>query len=173
MSESGELRFCAYCHGDKHWIFSGSKLKDGSKIYVDLSGGRWAGRRCPDCERLRVQAAIRCDSFGRTLVIEQLQQAGYEVLGKTLPLKVRKDGEILTVEVRHAHADGGNLLLDSVRDGSSSSNSEGREADVYALLFTSVRICTAEQMQRIVPNASVYQRKGAASKLRPSERATN
>ena len=56
-------RLCIYCNSTKQWIWSGKTLKDGSKIYTDSSGSRWAGRRCADCEKQRVQAAIKCDAF--------------------------------------------------------------------------------------------------------------
>ena len=151
-------RNCAYCQSEKVWQWSGKKLKDGSKIYVDGSGSRWSGRRCPDCERERVHAAVRCDSFERDVIIRQFEAGGYVVKSKTLPLKVEKDGETYTVGIKRAYTDGSKIVLETpVDDG----------PDIYALVFESVRICTADQLDRLTPNLGVYKdtpRKSRTSK---------
>src|SRR5688572_14748164 len=91
--EHGSIRACGYCKQDKAWINSGKKLKDGSKVYVDENGLRWSGRRCPECERSRVYAAVRCDSFERDIIIRQFEENGFSIESRTLPLKVKKDGQ--------------------------------------------------------------------------------
>lgn len=140
-------RVCSYCQSDKIWQWSGKKLKDGSKIYVDGSHSRWSGRRCPDCERERVHAAVRCDSFERDVIVRQFEANGFQIKSKTLPLSVEKDGKTYTVGIKRAFTDGNQIVLETpVDDG----------PDIYALVFESVRICTAEQMDRLTPNLGVY-----------------
>jgi hypothetical protein len=145
---SGVARSCAYCKEDKPWLFSGKKLKDGSKIYVDEKGQRWAGRRCPECERSRVYAAVRCDGFDRDIILRQFTDAGYTITSRTLPLKVTKDGETFTVVIKRAYAEGGKVVLETpVEPGH----------DLVALVFESVRICTTQQLERMTPNLGVHQ----------------
>ena len=48
------VKKCVYCGTEQTRIATDQKLKDGSIIYVDCRGKRWAGRRCPNCERKRV-----------------------------------------------------------------------------------------------------------------------
>lgn len=147
MTSQVPNRHCIYCNQDKPWIFSGKKLKDGSKIYTNEFALRWSGRRCPDCERSRVQSAVRCDLFEKELVIKELKQAGYKVHNRSLPIKVEKDGQILTVGLRHAYTEDGKITIDK---GSSS------QADMYAMVFSSVRFCSAEQMDRLGPQLQLF-----------------
>ena len=105
--EQGNIRTCAYCRQDKAWIWGGKKLKDGSKVYTDENGLRWSGRRCPECERSRVYAAVRCDSFERDIIVRQFEDAGYEIVSKTLPLQVAKDGRTYTVGIKRAFTSDG------------------------------------------------------------------
>jgi hypothetical protein len=145
--EQGTVRTCAYCQKDKAWIWSGKRLKDGSKIYVDGESARWSGRRCPECERTRVYAAVRCDSFEKDIIVRQFQEHGFQVTSKTLPLKVEKDGRSYSVGIKRAFTQGGRIVVETpVEDGS----------DLVALVFESVRICSAEQLQRLGTNLGVY-----------------
>ena len=75
MAAEIPTRLCVYCESDKPWIFSGKRLKDGSKVYTNEYAVRWAGRRCPDCERQRVQAAVKCDSFERDRIIKSFEDS--------------------------------------------------------------------------------------------------
>lgn len=146
--EQGSVRTCTYCKQDKAWIWSGKKLKDGSKVYVDAGGLRWSGRRCPECERSRVYAAVRCDSFERDIIIKQFEENGFEIQSRTLPLKVAKDGQTFTVGIKRAFTEGGKIVLETpVEPGH----------DIVALVFESVRICTTNQLERLAPNLGFYQ----------------
>ncbi len=146
--EQGQTRACTYCKQDKAWTFSGKKLKDGSKIYTDDDGQRWSGRRCPECERSRVYAAVRCDSFERDIIIRQFEESGYEIESKTLPLKVKdKEGKVYTVGIKRAYTNEGKIVLETPVDAGS---------DIVALVFESVRICTANQLERLSPNLGFY-----------------
>lgn len=140
--EEDSKRQCSYCRSEKAWIWTGQKLKDGSKIYVDDDGHRWAGRRCPVCERSRVQAAVRCDSFEKDIILKQFVDKGYEIKSTTLPLQVAKDGKTLRVGIKRAFTENGKLILESPADDS---------ADIIALVFESVRICTADQLEKLSP----------------------
>ena len=145
--ESTAVRTCTYCQKESPWIWNGAKLKDGSKVYVDDQGQRWAGRRCPACEKSRVQAAVRCDSFERDIILRQLVDAGYTIESRTLPIKVQKDGRSFTVGIKRAFVDGTKIVLETpVEPGH----------DLVALVFETVRICTAEHMSRITPNVEIY-----------------
>jgi hypothetical protein len=146
--EHGNLRTCAYCRKDKAWIWTGRKLKDGSKVYADENGLRWSGRRCPECERTRVYAAVRCDSFERDIIIRQFEDSGFQILSKTLPLKVAKDGRSFTVGIKRAFTADGKIVLETpVEPGH----------DIVALVFESVRICTVNQLEKLSPNLGFYQ----------------
>ncbi|MFK7824858.1 MAG: hypothetical protein AB8G05_11920 [Oligoflexales bacterium] len=157
MDNSIPSRLCIYCKIEKPWIFSGKKLKDGSKIYTNEFAVRWAGRRCPDCERTRVHAAVRCGGFERDLIIKQLEQSGFVIQSKTLPIKAEKNGKVYSVGIRHAHAESSGLTLNKAPK---------EQADLYALVFSSVRICTADQLANLEPSAKVYK---PSRKPQPSE----
>lgn len=144
--ETGNARTCTYCGKDRSWIFSGKKLKDGSKIYVDEHDARWSGRRCPECERSRVYEAVRCDSFERDIIIKQLNDSGFAVSAKTLPLKATKDGRIYTVGVKRAFTQGGKIVLETPVEPNQ---------ELVALVFESVRVLTAEQLSRLGQNLAV------------------
>ena len=141
-------RLCTYCQVEKPWVFSGKKLRDGSKIYTNEFALRWAGRRCPDCERMRVKAAVKCDSFERDIIIKQLKQAGYKVNSKVLPIEAEKNGQVYSVGIRHAHAHDGNIILNKA--------SSSDKADIYALVFSSVRICSSEQLENLEGKVDIY-----------------
>lgn len=146
--EQGHTRLCSYCKQDKAWIFSGKKLKDGSKIYTDEDGQRWSGRRCPECERSRVYAAVRCDSFERDIIIRQFEESGFAIESKTLPLKVKdKEGKVYTVGIKRAYTNEGKIVLETPVEAG---------ADIVALVFESVRICTTNQLERLQPNLGFY-----------------
>ena len=146
--EQGSIRSCGYCKQDKAWINSGKKLKDGSKVFVDENGLRWSGRRCPTCERSRVYAAVRCDSFERDIIIRQFEENGFAIESRTLPLKVSKDGQTFSVGIKRAFTDAGRIVLETpVEPGH----------DMVALVFESVRICTTNQLERLAPNLGFYQ----------------
>lgn len=140
-------RVCTYCNTEKSWKWNGKKLKDGSKIYLDDNNKRWAGRRCPDCERSRVHQAVRCDSFEKEAIILQLEASGFNIISKSLPLKVEKDGETMTVGIKRAFTSNGQVVVESKIEGN---------ADLYALVFESVRICSSEQMKQLAPKLDVY-----------------
>lgn len=144
--ERGNVRSCAYCAQDKAWINTGKKLKDGSKIYVDENEARWSGRRCPDCERSRVYAAVRCDGFERDLIVRQLEESGFEIQSRTLPLKATKDGKTYTVGVKRACTTDGKILLEQPLEPGT---------ELVALLFESVRIFTPDQIERMQPSLDV------------------
>lgn len=138
--ESGSMRVCAYCQAEKPWIWTGKRLRDGSKIYADDAGTRWAGRRCPACERSRVYAAVRCDGFERDIITKQLASAGFVVTSRTLPLKATKDGKEYTIGVKRACTEGGKIVLETPLD---------QGCDLVALVFESVRLATTEQLAKM------------------------
>ena len=140
-------RFCEYCKAEKPWIWNGKKLKDGSRIYVNTDNARWAGRRCPDCEKSRVQAAVRCDSFERDLVIKQLSERGFEIVSRSLPIKVSKDGSVYSVDIKRAFTENGKVVVEAPAD---------KSRDIVVLLFESIRICSPDQIQAGVPGVSIY-----------------
>ncbi len=142
MSES--QRLCCYCHQYKPWISANKRLKDGSRLFVDEKNARWSGKRCPDCERKRVRAALKCTGFERELIFNELTKQGFEVLTHTFPIKVRREGPILNVGVRYASAKNGQIVLED--------ESLAQDCDLYILLFSSARLITKEQIERIHPS---------------------
>ena len=135
------MRNCVYCQTEKVCVDSGRKLKDGSRVYVNSQGIRWAGRRCPECERKRVKAALKQDSFERQLVLDHLKEAGYEVLSSTYPLRVRSaDQQEQTVGIQYASiTDRGVALGERLFP----------EAEMFALVVQSIRLCHGAQLQRM------------------------
>ncbi len=138
MSEN--QRLCCYCNQYKTWLWFGKCLKDGSKIYVDQHESRWAGRRCPDCERKRIRAALKCSSLEKELVFSELKKQGYEVLSSSFPVKISKDGHTLTAGLRYATARDGQILLD---------DASPLDADLCVLLFQSARVLTKEALKKV------------------------
>lgn len=136
-------RICSYCSQSLPWIFSGKKLKDGSKIYVDHAGARWAGKRCPNCERSRVQAAIKFDPFERHNISSSLNKEGYTLLNGSNPYKViDKEGRKLTVNICRAFNDeNGNITVDGPVPESAS--------EVNLIVFQTVKLCNAETFDKI------------------------
>ena len=131
---------CFYCRKVKKKLRTDQKLKDGSKVYVDLQGRKWSGRRCPDCERARVKAAVRCDRFEREHIFYQLEKAGYRILTRTLPFRVEKDGKDYRVGIRRAIAHEGKILVDEGLE---------KDADIFVLLFESIRLLNKEQIDSL------------------------
>lgn len=139
MSE--QVRLCCYCHQYKPWLYTDKRLRDGSKLYVDDRNARWAGKRCPDCERKRVRAALKCTQFERELIFKELHNQGYEILSSTFPLKVRKDAKELTVGIRYASTQNGQIVLED--DGLQNTS------DLCMVLFASTRILSKEQVDKL------------------------
>lgn len=134
-------RMCSYCHQYKPWTWDGSKLRDGSKIFVDEKNHRWSGKRCPECERKRVRVALKCTTFERKLIFDELKKQGFEVRSESFPLKVTKDGNEFTVAIRYAATQGGQIVIED--DG------QQLQTDMYALLFYSVRVVTQTSLKRL------------------------
>lgn len=141
------IRICVYCKREKAWVYSGLKLKDGSRIYVDSAKQRWSGRRCPDCEKARVQSAVRCDNFDKDIIARSLSDQGYKLKSRQLPLIADKDGSKYKVAIRRAYAKTGKVVLESPVDN---------KVDLVALVFESVRIVPREQLERLGENLIIF-----------------
>lgn len=141
-------RVCGYCKDEKVFIWTGKKMSDGSKLYTDATGSRWSGKRCPDCERKRVQAAVKFDAFEKNLLVQQIESQGYKVIGVKDIITAEKDGQTFTFQARRA-ATGkdGLILLDS---------SFERETDFTIILFQSTRICSKEQIEKLSPSTRLF-----------------
>jgi hypothetical protein len=113
-------------------------MKDGSKVYTDTSGLRWAGRRCPQCEKSRVASAVRHDDFDKDMIFRQFESNGYTIKSRTHPFMIEKDGQVFQLGVRRAKTEGANITIESQPD---------LKDDIVALVFESVRIVTPEQIQ--------------------------
>ena len=92
---AAQQRQCIYCQRLVSWQWQGQRLKDGSKIYLDEQGRRWAGRRCPSCEKQRVQTAIRFNRFDRMLLTKELAARGYRVKKFANPIVAEANGKNL------------------------------------------------------------------------------
>lgn len=143
-----KMRECGYCLIKKDFIFSGKRMSDGSKLYTDTSGSRWSGKRCPECERNRVQAAIKFDAFDKNLLIHQIESQGYKVLSFKDIITAEKNGSKFTFCARRgATTKEGQIVLDAVTT---------QETDFTIILFQSTRICSKEQMQKLIPSAQNF-----------------
>ena len=138
-------RVCVYCQRRLLWAWNGERLKDRARIYLDAEGRRWAGKRCADCEKKRVQTAIRFNRFDRMLISKELEAQGYKVKKFDNPLVVEMHGTTRHIEIRKAHTDGKAIIVeDSLpADGS------------CLLLFSASRLLTREQLQQLSTNNGV------------------
>jgi hypothetical protein len=132
-------RICSYCSTQKPWVFSGKKLRDGTKVYTDREHNRWAGRRCPDCEKDRVQASFRMDKFERDLILDELKKEGYQIVSSCHPFVVEKNGKQFKAGIRHGTIQKDQLILEPGKDS----------IDLHILVFSSVRLCLSEKMVTI------------------------
>ena len=155
MTTEPALKVCAYCEQEKVRIWSGAKLKDGSKVFIDHKHQRWAGRRCPDCEKSRVQTAVKCDRFAKGNILRELDGKGFEIVSSAVPIKVRKDGIEFTVGMRRAYMDNGSIVIENELESG---------VDMVALVFGTVRIATPEQIAAM-PNVKVASATQAAGQL--------
>lgn len=135
------VRKCAYCGRLVGWHWNGQRLKDGSKIYLDAQGRRWAGRRCASCEKKRVQTAIRFNRFDRELVTKELAARGYRVKKFANPIVVEAAGKICHIPVRKACTDGRAITIEAPLPDDS--------AESCVLLFSSSRVFTRAQIQQM------------------------
>ncbi|MFK7871905.1 MAG: hypothetical protein AB8C84_01870 [Oligoflexales bacterium] len=138
-------RHCQYCGQDSVFMWNQQRRKDGSKVYTNESGARWAGRRCPECERSRVNSSVRCTPFEMDLVRSQLEQGGYKILSKSVPLLVEKDGLEQKVGIRRVRVTEGQLVFDQ---------HDLRPADFYVLLFAEVRLCPSDKLARMMQGST-------------------
>ena len=145
IAQEPALKVCTYCDQEKVRIWCGAKLKDGSKVFIDHKQQRWAGRRCPDCEKSRVQTAVKCDRFAKANIMRELESKGFEIISSAVPIKVRKDEIEFTVGMRRAFMEGGEIVLE---------NEMETGVDMVALVFETVRLATPEQISAM-PNVRV------------------
>jgi hypothetical protein len=129
---------CAYCNESKQKVWNGKKLKDGSKIYCNERGERWAGRRCPDCEKKRVSKAIKHDKFERSRIFIELEKMGYQIVSPSIPIKVSKDGQTFSVDVKRAYTENGKVILEEALT---------EQHDFVALVFETVRLVRQKDLR--------------------------
>jgi hypothetical protein len=143
------LRTCGYCHQSKLFVWNGKKMGDGSKLYTDDTGSRWSGRRCPECERKRVQAAVKFGAFEKNLLIQQIEAQGFKVTKFKDIVTAEKEGATYTFQARRgATTKDGQIILDCESEA---------ETDFTIILFQSTRICTKDQMNKLNPTAQQFQ----------------
>ena len=130
-------RLCTYCDQKKTHLLTDSRLKDGSRIYVDQEQRRWAGRRCPDCERYRVKETLRFTKDEKLEITQALSEEGYSLLGFHEPLTATKGDHKITVDVVRATLDNENLRFKNPPDLS---------RDLCVILFRSLRIVDPKQL---------------------------
>lgn len=134
------MRVCDYCQQPKSWLWSGKRLKDGSKVYLDAQGRRWSGRRCAECEKQRVQTAIRFNSFDRTTITKKLEDEGYKVIHFSNPMLVEKDGKTAQVNLHKACINDDSIALERPLDQNDSP---------CLLVFTSSRLFTRDELTKL------------------------
>ena len=145
---AAQQRQCIYCQRLVGWRWQGQRLKDGSKIYLDEQGRRWAGRRCPSCEKQRVQTAIRFNRFDRMLLTKELAARGYRVKKFANPIVAEANGKTCYIPVRKACTDGRAITIEEPLPQD--------ETESCVLLFSSSRVFSRAQIQQM-HNANALQ----------------
>jgi len=139
-------RLCVYCKKNSPWIWTGKKLKDGSKVYYDDKKHRWGGRRCPVCEKTRIKSSQKFDKFKKQAVIQELRKEGFELKEGTRDLLVEKNNIQYKVRMIQAGFQNGKVLIET---------GEGEiTTDYYAAVFQTVRIISRKQMRAILSEKS-------------------
>lgn len=137
-------RICSYCHEERSWLWNGNVLKDGTKIYTDEHEKRWAGRRCPPCERRRVAKALRTDKLEKEVISNSLKKHGFEFENID---QVKMGEKLNNLEVRHAYAQDGQVVLEKGLDPDSD--------NLYAVVFYTVRLLDNEGMRKLSEGATI------------------
>jgi hypothetical protein len=153
-------RNCEYCQKKKVWVETDRKLKDGTKVYLDIQGRRWAGKRCPECERKRVKDAFKYDDFEKNLICSEIQKKGWEILSSKVPFDVVKDGKIQKINIIHASTHAGQVVLEDAPRG---------PGDLFAMVFHTVRFCTAAQIEELIPTTHLPPSPQSCPKPQPWE----
>ena len=152
QTKDKNLRYCIYCQQHKVRKFSGKKSKDGSKVYVDDNNYRWAGKRCPDCEKKRVKAANRHDKFERQSIVDTLKAQGFNVISTASPMLVKKNGAYFSVGIQRAYAkEKGKIILENPTEVS-------EKTHLTALLFQTTKLVDNKQLQSLNKNAEFFQK---------------
>ena len=133
-------RLCPYCQKEKTWVFSGKKLKDGSKIYLDQDQKKWSGKRCADCERNRVKTALKYNPQQKKYMTERLKTFGYHIINEGYPFEVEKDGQSYKMGILQGVADGSSLEIND-RDQT--------ECDLYLVIFNSLRVLSPAKVKSL------------------------
>ena len=136
-------RLCPYCQKEKVWVFSGQKLKDGSKIYIDQATKKWAGKRCPDCERSRVKTALKYTPQQKKYMSERLKDFGYDIVSDSFPPEVEKDGRRYKVGILQGIADESLIAVD---------DEQKDDCDLYLVVFNSLRVLTPAKVKSLQRN---------------------
>jgi hypothetical protein len=137
------MRQCPYCGATRAWEWNGERLRDRSKVFVDENGSKWAGRRCPPCERQRVRAALNLTALESRQALAELQARGYQCDSQAFPLRAQKDGVDYRVGLQFA-----SLVQDAVQ---LEERYIGENCDFYVLVFRSIRIVSQAQWQSLRP----------------------
>ena len=148
MSEATpQVRKCVYCGRLIVWHWHGQRLKDGSKVYLDAQGRRWAGRRCASCEKQRVQTAIRFNRFDRSLLTKELAARGYRVKKFANPIIAEAEGKTYRIPVRKACTDGRAITIEEPLADDC--------AESFVLLFSSSRVFSREQIEQMTASKTL------------------
>ncbi len=139
---------CCYCNKQKMKHWSGKKLKDGSKIYIDENKKRWAGKRCPDCEKKRIKNALKFNPQEKKTAIDLLKEKNYRIISSQIPLKVEKNQIIYNVEILQAYFDSGNIVLNH-------NSPDSKDRTIYILLFNSARLFEGNQFQSLMNSQQI------------------
>ena len=132
---------CCYCSQKRQKIKTTKKLMDGSYVYVDEKNKKWAGKRCPRCERFRVKSALKYNKFKRYVVIQQLKLSGFTILSHSYPIEVNKNNKNYLIGIRYAYLNGEKIVFEKTEEKFS--------CDFYAVLFQGVRFLSNSKFKLI------------------------
>ena len=136
-------RRCRYCSKDKAHIVSGQVLRDGTKVFRDEKGCRWAGWRCPACERSRVSDASRRNKIPLESVAKKLEEDGYKLKQLRPILQVEKDGQLFRVSTCLGKVENGQIKIKGAVESP-------KKNELHVVVFPTIRILNSHQMIQIL-----------------------
>ena len=134
--KSKNQRQCFYCKKLKTWLWNDKRLKDGTKIYTNERNQRWAGKRCPSCEKERVKKAQKFTLLEKQTIMDSLIADGFKIKSPLYPIIASKQGKEYKIGIKRVIMG----KTDGIQDG------EDNNIDIFALIYSQVGFCNKHKL---------------------------